>query len=63
MQKQGSIRRDGDGGQTQPPQPSPRTASRGTEGQRVLLDDAQHGLVGGPGVVGDQEIPMVRQQL
>uniref|UniRef100_A0A8D2PJ21 Uncharacterized protein n=1 Tax=Zosterops lateralis melanops TaxID=1220523 RepID=A0A8D2PJ21_ZOSLA len=34
----------------QPPQPSPRTAGRGAEGQRVFLDDAQHGLVGAPGV-------------
>lgn len=46
-----------------PAQPSPPTASRDVEGQRVLLDDAQHGLVGGPGVVGYQEILMARQKL
>lgn len=51
------------GCEAQPPQPSPRTAGRGLKGQRVLLDDAQHGLVGAPGVVGHQQVPVAWQQL
>lgn len=45
-----------------PPQ-RPPTLGVFPELEPVLLDDAQHVLVGAPGVVGDQEVTLARQQL
>ena len=43
--------------------PRPPTLGAFSELEPVLLDDAQHVLVGVPGVVGDQEVAVTGQQL
>lgn len=43
--------------------PRPPTLGAFPELEPVLLDDAQHVLVGVPGVVGDQEVAAAGQQL
>lgn len=43
--------------------PHPPTLRVFPELEPVLLDDTQHVLVGAPGVVGDQEVRVARQQL
>lgn len=43
--------------------PHPPTLGAFVELEPVLLDDAQHALVGVPGVVGNKEVPVAGQQL